>query len=194
MLCCLRFKNQRPCAIGNATLNRDARMKEPNNEANRKPPKLGETLFLCGLCFAAGLFPLLIGLGVISGNVEAGPIGRVFSVIACLVFIFAGVMVFLRDMAGVQNNQDIPESAPLWIRLGANFFVILIVAAFAGLCSIIAFGPLFSADMLQDMVRQMGSFTAAIFRIVNGIFALIFWYVVGYLIYSKATKRGGGIR
>jgi cellobiose-specific phosphotransferase system component IIC len=161
-----------------------------NTQPEKKPPSLGNTLFLCGLCFAAGLFPLLIGLGVISGNVQAGPAGRVLAAVAGLVFIFAGVMVFLRDMAGVQNNQDIPASAPRWIRFGANGVVIAIIACFAGLCSIIAFGPFFSADMLPDMTRQMGSFGAAIFRILMGIFAVIFWYVVIYLILDKIRKRG----
>lgn len=164
-------------------------MNEPiGDKAEKKPPTLGETLFLSGLCLAAGLFPLLIGLGVISGNVQAGPAGRAFAAIAGLVLILAGIMVFLRDMAGARNGENIPANALPWIRIGASFVGIASVAAFAGLCSIIAFGPFFSADMLSDMIRQMGSFGAAVFRIVNGVFALIFWYAAIYLIREKIRK------
>jgi len=161
-------------------------MKDVNKDKQQeKPFSLGNTLFMSGLCFAAGLFPLLIGLGVISGNAEAGPAGRLFAIAAGLVFILCGIMVVLRDTAGVRNNQDIPESAPRWIRLGESVTGIAIIAAFALLCSVIAFGPSFSADMLPDMIRQMGSAGAAIFRTIMGGFALVFWCIVILLIRAK---------
>lgn len=156
-----------------------------NDKQEEKPFSLGNTLFMSGLCFVAGVFPLLIGFGVISGNVEAGPAGRLFAIAAGLVFILCGIMVVLRDTAGVRNNQEIPESAPRWIRLGASATGIATIAAFALLCSVIAFGPFFSADMLPDMIRQMGTAGAAIFRTVMGGFGLVFWYIVIHLIRAK---------
>lgn len=168
-------------------------MQEPTGDnPDKKPPTLAETLFLSGICVAVGLFPLLIGLGVISGNVETGPAGRLLAVVAGVVFIFAGIMVFLRDRGGARNREDIPASAPFWIRIGESIVGIAIVAAFACICSVIAFGPFFSADMLPDMTRQMSSFGAAVFRIANGAFALVFWYAAVYLALTKIRKANTG--
>ncbi len=167
-------------------------MKNPNEPTpDQSPPSLGNTIFMSGLCFAAGLFPLLIGLGVISGNVEAGPAGRLLAIVAGIVFILAGIMVLLRDTAGVRNNEAIPAHAPFWIRLGESFVGIATIAAFAGLCSIVAFGPFFSPDMLPDMIRQMGSAGAAIFRILMGAFAIVFWYIVAHLVLTKIRGNAG---
>ncbi|MBX3513285.1 MAG: hypothetical protein KIT15_13275 [Xanthobacteraceae bacterium] len=182
-------ENQPDPAKENATLERRPRMSEPDKTGNR-PPKLGETLFLSGLCLVCGIFPLLIGLGVISGNVKAGPAGRVLAVVAGFVFIFAGIMVFIRDRAGARNGEEIPATAPLFLRAAANIVSTTLVALFACVSSVIAFGPFFSPDMLPDMIRQMGAFGAAIFRILSGIFALIFWYAVFYLIRDKIRKHG----
>lgn len=162
------------------------------DKQEEKPFSLGNTLFMSGICFAAGLFPLLIGFGVISGNVEAGPSGRLFAIAAGLVFILGGIMVVLRDTAGVRNRQDIPATAPRWIRLGESLIGIAIIAAFAMLCSVVAFGPFLSADMLPDMIRQMGTFGAAIFRTVMGGLGLAFWYIVIHLVLAKL--RGGPAR
>jgi arginine exporter protein ArgO len=168
-------------------------MNEPKKEnAGKKPPTRGETLFICGLCFAPAVFLILIGLGVVSGNVQAGTTGRILASAAGLVFFFAGVMVFMRDMAGVQNNEHIPVTAPLWIRAGESLVGIALIAAFASVSSLIALGPFFSADMFNDMRGQMGSFSAAIFRLINGAFALVLWYAAIYLVISKFKKRSGG--
>lgn len=156
-----------------------------NNKQEEKPFSRGNTLFMSGLCFVAGIFPLLIGLGVISGNVEAGPAGRLFAIAAGLVFILCGIMVVLRDTAGARNNQEIPATAPRWIRLGESVTAIAIIAAFALLCSVIAFGPFFSAAMSADMIRQMGALGAAIFRTIMGGLGLAFWYIVMHLVRAK---------
>lgn len=182
-------KNQPDPAKENATLERRPRMSEPDKDkTGNKPPKLAETLFLSGLCLVCGIFPLLIGLGVISGNVKAGPAGRVLAVVAGLAFIFAACMIFVRDRAGAKNNEEIPANAPRALRIGESILSVVLVALFACLSSVIAFGPFFSADMLTDMARQMGTFGAAVFRILSGIFALVFWYVVFYLIRDKVRK------
>jgi hypothetical protein len=184
-------RNAPACHPGEiAVLESERSMSEP---APRKPeggpPTLGNTILLSGLCFAAGLFPLLIGLGVISGNVEAGPAGRALAIVAGLVLIFGGVMVVLRDSAGVRNNENIPASAPRWIRAGESLIGIAVIAAFAALCSIVAFGPFVSADMRSGMVQQMGTGGAALFRVVMGGFGIVFWYAAVWLAISKL--RGG---
>jgi hypothetical protein len=159
------------------------------NAPDKQPPSLGNTLFICGLCISSAIFLILIGLGVITGNVQAGPGGRALSFVAGLIFLFAGIAVFMRDMAGVRNNENIPASAPLWIRIGESVAGIAIIAAFAAIAGGIALGPFFSEDLHADMTRQMGGLGTAIFRIFNGIIAVIFCYAVFYLVHSKARNR-----
>lgn len=160
-----------------------------NDTPQKQPPSLGNTLFMCALCILPAIFLILIGLGVVSGNVRAGPGGRALAFVAGLIFLFAGITIFMRDMAGVGNNENIPANAPLWIRIGESVMGIAIIAAFAAITGGIALIPFFSEDLLADMTRQMGSFGAAIFRIFNGILAVIFCYAVFHLTYSKARNR-----
>lgn len=154
-----------------------------------KPPSLGNTLFICALCILPAIFLILIGLGVVTGNVRAGPGGRALAFVAGLIFLFAGITIFMRDMAGVRNNETIPASAPLWIRIGESIAGIAIIAAFAAITGGIAFGPFISEDLHADMTRQMGSFGTTIFRFFNGVIAAILCYAVFYLVYNKARNR-----
>ncbi len=165
-------------------------MTQPNQEKTSRKHTRGETLFLCALCIIPGIVLVLLAFGIVSGNVTTGPAGRLLSLAAGLVFIFGGVMIFLRDSAGVKNNEEIPANAPRWIRLGEGFFGIAVIAAFALISSVIAFGPFFSSDMLPDLTRQLGGFGATLFRLISGAFALIFWYAVIYIIHDKTRKRG----
>ncbi len=165
-------------------------MNQPNKtKPGGEPPSLGNTLFICGLCIFSAIFLILIGLGVISGNVQAGPGGRALAFVAGVIFLFAGITVFMRDMAGVGNNQNIPASAPLWIRIGESVAGIAIIAAFAAITGGIALIPFFSEDLHADMTGQMGGLGAAIFRVFNGVLAVIMCYAVFYLVYSKARNR-----
>jgi hypothetical protein len=165
-------------------------MNEPNKpKSGEKPHSLGNTLFICILCIVPAIFLILIGLGVISGNVQTGPGGRALAFVAGAIFLFAGITIFMRDMAGVRNNEIIPASAPLWIRIGESVAGIAIIAAFAAIAGGIALGPFFSEDLHADMTRQMGGLGAAIFRIFNGIIAVIFCYAVFYLVHTKARNR-----
>jgi hypothetical protein len=163
-------------------------MSGTNNPQQEKPPSLGNTMFLSGLSIIMGAVVFLIGIDVIpSGSADPSAIARLLAIAAGLLFIFAGFMVIVRDLAGARNRQDIPKDAPLALRLGEQALSIVLVALFAIASSVIAFGPYFAA--LPDMERQMGAFGAAAFRLINGAFALVLWYAVIYLIVSKFKKR-----
>ena len=163
-----------------------------NNSPNQQPPSLGNTLFLSGLCIVMGGIVFLIGIGVIpGGSADPSVSARLLAIGAGLLFIFAGFTIVVRDFAGAKNGEDIPANAPLLLRLGGHILNIVLIAIFAAISSMIAYGPFFAGGALPDMTQQMGTFGAAIFRVINGIFALIFWYVVAYLIYEKLRKRGG---
>jgi len=169
-------------------------MNQPDATPPEKaPPSLGNTLFLSGICILMGGVVFLIGIGVIpGGSADPSAAARLLAIGAGLLFIFAGFMVIVRDLGGARDKQELPASAPRLLRIGEQALSIILIAIFAITCSTIAFGPFFAGGMLPDLTRQMGSFGAAIFRLINGAFALVLWYAVIYLVISKLKKRSGG--
>lgn len=161
-------------------------MNEPAKSGPQKPPSLGNTIFMSGICGVIGLCVLLIGFGVIPSN-DPNPSGaaRLMTIGAGLIFVFGGLMVLVRDLSGARNNEDIPASAPAILRFGGSAISIAMIAVFALVCSAIAFGPFFAGGELPDLTRQMGTIGAAIFRTVMGGLALAFWYIVIHLLLAK---------
>lgn len=147
-------------------------------------PSLGNTLFLAGACIGLGTIALLIGLGVIpSGNVKNTPASNLMAAGVGALFVFAGMMVLVRDFAGAKNNEDLPANAPAFLRYSASLLNILLLAVFATITSFVALG------VLPDMQRQLGAL-AILFRIFTGAFALLLWYGVIYLLIAKFRDRG----
>lgn len=150
----------------------------------RQPPSLGNTLFLSGACIGIGLLAFLIGIGVIpSGSVQHTAASYLIAAGVGALFVFAGLMILVRDLGGAKNNEDLPANAPAFFRLAASLLNILLLATFASVASIIALGA------LPDLQRQLGSL-AILFRIFMGAFALLFWYGAIYLAISKVKDRG----
>lgn len=164
-----------------------------NEPTKPERPSLGNTLLMSGICGVIGICLLLIGFGVIPSN-DPNPSGaaRLMVMGAGLIFIFGGLMILVRDLSGVRNNEEIPDNAPLILRLGGSLISIAMIALFALVCSVIAFGPFFAGGALPDLTRQMGSIGAAIFRTVMGGLGLAFWYIVIHLVLTKL--RGTPVR
>lgn len=162
-------------------------MKDRNHDTPKdERPPLGQTLFLSGLPIVLGSIAFLVGVGVIpSGSAEWSASSALLGISGGLLFIFAGVMVFIRDRGGVKGKGEIPANAPLIFRLGEGILQILLIALFAALCGTIAFGPFFAGGAIPDLERQMGNLGAAIFQIMNGGLSLLFCYITIYLIRSK---------
>jgi|GEM_PF-6183450 len=166
-------------------------MSDPSgNTPQNNPRPFGQTLFLGGLCILLGAISFLIGVRVIpSGKVEPSAFNSLLGAGAGLLFIFAGIMVFIRDLAGAKDNEDIPQNAPLALRIGEKLLTIVILALFASVSTLIAFGPFFYGS--AEMEQQMGSFGAGIFRFFNGVMSFVLWYAVIYLTISRVKKIAG---
>lgn len=160
-------------------------MSEPGNQPpSKEPPSLGNTLFLAGACIGLGTLALLIGLGVIpSGNTKHTAGSYLISAGVGALFVFAGLMVLVRDFAGARNNEDLPANAPAFLRFSASLLNIVLLAVFASIASYIAFGT------LSDLQRQLGGL-AILFRIFMSAFALLLWYGVIYLVLTKLKRDG----
>lgn len=163
-----------------AKLNREPRMSDNTPGRDPKPPSFGNTLFLSGACIVLGSVALLIGLGVIpTGNARSTPGGSLIALAAGGLFVFAGLMVLVRDLGGARNNEELPADAPAFLRFSASLLNILLLAVFAAICSMVALGMVPGLPML--------------FRIFMGAFALLLWYGVIYLTLAKAKRgRAGG--
>lgn len=160
-------------------------MSQPMSDPSKERPSLANTLFLGGACILLGTAALLIGLGIVpSGNADKTAGGGLLAVGAGAVFIFAGLMVIVRDLAGARNNEELPAGAPVFLRFSAGLLNILLLAVFAAVASAIALGT------FPDLQRQLGSL-AILFRLFTGAFALLLWYGVLYLAYTKMHHRSG---
>lgn len=154
-----------------------------------KPADIKGALLLGGFSIFMGGIAFLIGIGVIpSGNVEHSSGSYALSAGAGLLFIFLGAMVIVREFGGAKNREDIPASAPLALRLGEQLLSIVLIAIFAAICSVVAFGPFFAGGALPDA----GGGSGAIFRIVMGLFAVVLWYAAIYLALSRLRKFARG--
>lgn len=150
------------------------------NDANNKLPSTGNTLFLSGACIALGSVALLIGLGVIpTANAGSTSGSSLIALGAGALFVVLGLTVLVRDLGGARNNEELPADAPAFLRFSASLLNILLLAAFAAVCSIVALG----------MVPGL----AILFRVFMGAFALLLWYGVVYLTLAKLKRgRAGG--
>lgn len=170
-------------AIQAALLNPGPRMNQSGKNHPKEPPSLGNTLFLAGACIGIGTLALLIGLGAIpAGSAKNSASGNLMAIGVGTLFVFAGLMVLVRDFAGARNNEELPANAPAFLRTSASLLNILLLAVFAAISSFVAFGGLPSL--------QSGG-GAILFRAFLGAFALLLWYGVIYLVLAK-LKRGTG--
>lgn len=162
-------------------------MSEPTQKPPRhEPSSLSSTLFLSGICIALGWVSLLVGLGVFpTGTANISGLGYLLAIGTGLLFIFAGIMVIVRDFAGARNREEIPPGAHPLLRVGEQVISIVLIAIFAAICSVIAFGPFFTGGAAPDA----GSFGGTVFRIVMALFAIVLWYAAIYLAISRLKHR-----
>lgn len=173
MLSRAQDKNQRPRDKPAAEKQREKRMTNENTPPPQRPP-LSNTLMLSGGAIAVGLLAVLTGAGIIPTSS-----GRsLFTLAAGMVFIFAGLMVLVRDLAGAKNKEDLPANAPVFLRLSASILNVLLLGVVGALASAFALG--FVPDQLG--ASGMG------LRIIAGAFALILWYSVFYLASGLKNK------
>lgn len=157
-------------------------MSDPSGNPPPQPRPFGQTLFLGGLSILLGMIAFLVGIRVIpSGKVEPSLFNSALGAGAGLLFIFADIMVFIRDRSGARDNEDIPQNAPLALRAGEKLVTIVLMAMFASVTTVIALGPFF-VD-----APELGGF----FRAINAAFSVVLWFAVIHLTISRIKKIAG---
>ena len=137
------------------------------------------------VCMALGCAPILIGLGIVPGELTPGTPGWV-GVAAGLMFVCAGaaVIVGYAVAGGVGPDGDLPAGTPLSVRMIQSLLGFCIVGLLESIAVWIAFGP-GERHFSSTFTWPFGVTTAAASeregRIVFGAGAVaigIFWVVL----------------
>lgn len=148
-----------------------------------------------GVAFAAaGLYFVLVGIGVLP--MPDGDSKSPGAIIVCagLAFLFAGLTCFVRARAGMNDRQDdVPQSAPRWLKLSYRMLGIGATGALATIGTWIAIGSGPRAFSFSGQLFEMQTTGEVIGRTVFGLGAVIVWiYVIALTIGTVRKFFGRG--
>jgi hypothetical protein len=163
--------------------------------ADKRPATPREMLVIGLIAAGAGLFFVLVGLGIVPppGGKKSlhAPLWVVFC--AGLAFLLGGGALLLHLASGARtSDNDFPEGAPHWMRVLRYLFMVAIFVSFAAIGSWVAFGPGERAFSMS-MPLFSGAASEMIGRIAFGIGAVVTWLATIAVAVSGARKllRGG---
>ena len=135
----------------------------------------------------AGLYFMLGSYGLLPMPETNGPEFIVFA--AGAAFLFAGLVCFVRARTGMTDVQtEVPESAPIWIKLSYRVLAIGIFGAFATIGTWIAIG---SGPRVFSVSSSFGSMQTSgdtLGRTIFGLGAVIVWICVIALMVGTVRK------
>jgi len=136
-------------------------------------------MFLGLLAAAMGLLIVLASLGVVFPGAKVAGNERWIGVVAGGIFLLAGIVVVIQTWFATPTTPEgeLPPGTPLWIRATIYGFILIIVAALAGIATWVAFGP---------GTREFSGFTSflprwldeAAGRAVFGTGAILTWVIL----------------
>ena len=145
--------------------------------SDKRPATRKEMLVIGLIAGGAGLFFVLVGLGIVPppGGTKAlhAPLWVVFC--AGLTFLLGGGALLLHLMSGAKpTDDDFPAGAPQWMRVVRYLAMVAIFVSFAAIGSWVAFGP---GDRAFTVSVPFGSGPASeiVGRVAFGIGAIITW-------------------
>jgi hypothetical protein len=145
--------------------------------SDKRPATRKEMLVIGLTAGGAGLFFVLVGLGIVpppggKKNLH-GPLWVVFC--AGLAFFFGGGALLLHLASGAKpTDDDFPAGAPQWMRVVRYLAMVAIFVSFAAIGSWVAFGP---GDRAFSMSTPFfsGPANEIVGRVAFGIGAIITW-------------------
>ena len=111
-------------------------------DGNPKIQRSDKTMIVAGLiAMSMGIFPVLIGLGVVPTRPGDAP-GWI-GLLAGAMFILAGAAVIVRGafQGGGEAERDLPAAAPGWLRTTYYLLGMATAVTLAAIGSWVAFGP-----------------------------------------------------
>jgi hypothetical protein len=157
---------------------------------SKRPTTRKEMLVIGSIAGGAGLFFVLIGLGIVPppGGQKAlhAPLWVVFC--AGLAFFLGGGALLLHVASGAKpTDDDFPADAPHWMRVVRYLAMVAIFVSFAAIGSWVAFGP---GERAFTVSAPFGSGPARdiVGRIAFGIGAIITWLCAIAVVVVGARK------
>jgi hypothetical protein len=150
------------------------------------PPSPGTVVLVGLVAVGAGLYFMLVGLGLVPAPGKANaPYWLVFA--AGLAFALGGLGVILPRAAGVEaKDGELPQNAPRWLQVAQYLLILTIFACFGAIGTWIAVGPGPRTFTGTVPVGAIGG------RIVFGIGAVIIWLILIKVAISGARRLLGG--
>jgi hypothetical protein len=145
-----------------------------------------------GIAFAlGGIYFILVAMDVVPPPGEAnGPPAVVFC--AGLAFLLAGLTCMVRAKAGMaDHHDDVPDAAPLWLKLSYRALGIGVAGALALIGTWIAIGGGPRAFTLSSPFGEMHTTGELIGRSVFGLGAVVVWIYVIALTVGTVRKFFG---
>jgi hypothetical protein len=158
--------------------------------ADKRPATRKEMLVIGLIAGGAGLFFVLVGLGIVPppGGKKAlhAPLWVVFC--AGLAFFLGGGALLLHVASGAKpTDDDFPPEAPQWMRVVRYLAMVVIFVSFAVIGTWVAFGP---GERTFTVSAPFGSGPAGdiVGRIAFGIGAIITWLCTIAVVVIGARK------
>jgi hypothetical protein len=155
-----------------------------------KPQPLDKGLIAWGLLTAGlGVYPLLIGTGMVGVDPRSvhGPFWTATG--AGLIFTLVGISLVIRGITGAADSDgELPKSAPWWLRFGYYLAGLAVVGSLAAIGSWVAFGSgprAFSLSLPFVTMRDAGE---TIGRVAFGVGAVMTWLFLIAFAISGARK------
>jgi hypothetical protein len=160
--------------------------------SERKPATAKEMMVIGAMCAAAGVYFMLIGLGVLPvPGARRNLHTPLWIVLVCgLPFLLGGIALALQGVGKVNAHGELPDGAPQWLRVVQYLIGVAIFASFAIVGSWIAIGG-DARQFAGSFAGFSGGIGAGIGRTVFGIGAIITWLcTIGFAV-SGARKLLG---
>ena len=158
--------------------------------ADRRPATRKEMLVIGLIAGGAGLFFVLVGLGVVPPPGEKKALHAPLWIVFCagLTFLLGGGALLLHLLSGAKSpDDDFPADAPRWMRVVRYLVMVAIFTSFAVIGSWIALGP---GDRAFSMSAPFFSGPAGetVGRVAFGVGAIITWLCTIAVAVSGARK------
>jgi hypothetical protein len=146
------------------------------------------TLIAGLLAAGMGIFPILIGLGVVPVDERSVHAPMWIAIAAGLMFLLAGISIAVGALQGASPSGELPENTGWWLRLFYYLLGLVVAGLLASIGSWVAFGRGDRSFGGTGMFLLSREANAVAGRIIFGFGAVLTWLCVLGLVVSGARK------
>ncbi len=138
-----------------------------------------QTKWLGALCAGMGAYFMLAGFGIVPAGKSNPNDSLWIGVVAGLIFFLGGLAVMMQDIAGANEQGELPAAAPRWMRVAQALIGVVLFASFALIGTYVALRG--DERGFSGGIPFIGhAANVSIARVVFGIGALICWLAAAF--------------